>query len=290
MKSGTTAVASKARPKPGLTPRVSVILAVHNGEPFLSEALGSLADQSYEDWECIAVDDGSTDRSGETLRQWAARDRRFSVVVNPRNLGLAASLNVALKRARGYYLARMDADDVCLAHRLRRQVELLDAHPDVTVLGSAALYIDASGAPLREVRMPERHEQIVAALPRLNPLIHPSVMMRRDALERAGGYDARQRYAQDLELWARGASLGWRFHNLQERLLLFRSQPESHYTHTWFVLVLRMRNGLKYGYPLRGLYWALAGALSNALWRLAGKRSMADLGQESGPRTGRKPS
>lgn len=262
-------------------PRVSVLLAVHNGAAVLEGALASLAAQCLEDWECIAVDDGSTDGSGEVLRRWASLDTRFSVLANPRNLGLPASLNRALDQARGDYLARMDADDLCLPERLREQAVFLDTHPEITVLGGAALYMDAAGAPLGLVRMPERHDAIMAALPRLNPLIHPTVMMRRKALLEAGGYDPRQRYAQDLELWARGASLGWRFHNLSRPVLRFRSQPRSHSTHAWAVFRLRIRNGLRYGYPLRGVFWASVGVLQAARLRL-GQWSLAQGAGEPG--------
>lgn len=241
------------------TPKVSAILAVYNGASYLDEACRSLSGQSLTDWECIVVDDGSTDRSRNIALDWAGRDPRFSVLTNARNLGLAASLNRALERARADYVARLDADDLCLSERFARQAAFLDAHTEVTVVGSAALFMAADGAPLGVVRMPERHSQIIKVLPRRNPLIHPSTMLRRAALVAAGGYDPGQRYAQDLELWARGAALGWRFHNLQEPLLKFRSQPATHSNHAWCVFRLRFRNGLRYGYPLRGTFWALVG-------------------------------
>lgn len=248
--------------------RVSVLLAVHNGMPYLDGALASIAGQDFEDWECITVDDASTDGSGEVLRRWAARDPRFTMIRATSNHGLAASLNRALELARGDYVARMDADDECLTDRFALQVAYLDGHPEVTVLGGAALYMDPSGRPLGAVVMPEGHGAIVAALPRRNPLIHPTVMMRRQALVSAGGYDPGQRFAQDLELWARGAALGWRFHNLPEPVLRFRSQPETHSSHLWSVFRLRLRNGLRYGYPLRAAFWALVGLAHVGVSRL----------------------
>lgn len=241
-------------------------MAVNNGERYLADALHSVSAQTFTDWECLTVDDGSTDKSGEILRQWAAADSRFCIITMPANRGLAESLNTALARARGDYVARMDADDLCLRDRFLRQVDFLDAHPEITVLGTAALYIDEFGTLLRHVQMPQDHECIVAQLPRRTSLIHPSVMMRREALRRAGGYDRHQRYAQDLELWARGASLGWHFHNLRDPLLRYRSQPASHPSHSWTVFWLRMRNGFTYGYPWRALFWALVALVATSPW------------------------
>ena len=112
-----------------VAPRVSVVMAVHDGERYVGAAVDSILTQKFRDLELIVVDDGSTDRSPEIVREHA--DPRVRLIANGRNLGLAPSLNVGLAEARGEFVARLDADDVAMPHRLARQVEFMDANPHV---------------------------------------------------------------------------------------------------------------------------------------------------------------
>lgn len=202
-------------------PRVSVVMGVHNGAASLDQAIASIVGQSYENWELIVVDDSSTDSSLSVARAWRQRDPRIRIVEHARNRGLAVSLNDALAESRGELIARMDADDVSLPHRLQKQVQFLDDHPAVAVVGTGAEFVDARGIRLGTGRLFEEHADIAAHIYRTSPFIHPSVMMRRSFLESLGGYDVRLRRAQDADLWLRGYR-SYRYHNLPEPLMRCR--------------------------------------------------------------------
>ncbi|MBI4591560.1 MAG: glycosyltransferase [Candidatus Rokubacteria bacterium] len=201
--------------------RVSVLMSVHNGEPWVAEAVESVLGQTCGDFEFIVVDDGSTDGTGAILD--GCRDPRVRVVHQAR-VGLTPSLNRAIRLAQAALLARMDADDVAFPDRLARQLAFLDARPDVGLLGTGCREISPSGAVLRTISPPEDDEAIRRALIRENPFIHSSVIFRREALEKAGAYDERLSVAQDYDLWLRMSQVT-RLANLPEPLVLRRLTP-----------------------------------------------------------------
>lgn len=207
-------------------PRISVIMAVYNAERYLAEAVESVLAQTYADFEFLIHDDGSTDGSPEILRRIAGKDPRIDVSFGE-NAGPAAARNILLARARGVFIAVMDADDVCRPDRFKRQVTYLDAHPDIAVLGSHIRYIDEAGRPVRELDYPADHAQIDARNYAGNTaIVHPTVMMRREAVQAVGGYDESFSDAQDLELWLRMAER-FRLANMPEVLLDYRFHPFS---------------------------------------------------------------
>ena len=140
--------------------------------------------------------------------------------------GIARALNQASALARGRYLARMDADDVCLPGRLAVQARYLDQHPEIGVLGSQAIVVDTKGHAYGRQRVPVGADRVRAALETSSPLIHPTVMMRREALLRVGGYRKLFDAAEDYELWLRLASIV-ELDNLPNSLLLYRRHPGS---------------------------------------------------------------
>ena len=202
-------------------PRVSVLLSVHNGEPWVAEAVESVLRQTFTDFEFIVVDDGSTDATGTILERCG--DPRLTVVHQPW-MGLTASLNRALRLATAPLLARMDADDVALPERFERQLAFLDAHPDVGLLGTGCHEISPAGEILRTIRPPEEDGAIRRALIQRNPFVHSSVMMRRSAVERVAGYNESLQVAQDYDLWMRLTRIT-RMANLAEPLVLRRLTP-----------------------------------------------------------------
>ena len=202
-------------------PRVSVLMAVHDGAPWVKDAVASVLAQTLADLELIVLDDGSTDATPALLSGVA--DQRLRVERRPRG-GLTRSLNAALGLARAPIVARLDADDVALPERLERQVAFLDAHPDVGVLGSAAREVDAEGREVRVVRPPSDDAALRRALIRSNPMVHSTVAMRRHAVEAVGGYDERFAVAQDYDLWMRLAGVT-RLANLAEPLVVRRLLP-----------------------------------------------------------------
>jgi glycosyltransferase involved in cell wall biosynthesis len=180
-------------------------MAVHNGLPYLREAIESVLDQSFVDFEFVVVDDASTDGSAECVASF--RDSRIRLLRNVTNLGQTRSLNRGLQETRAPYVARLDADDVCLPSRLERQVQGLHARPDIAVLGTWMYDIDAAGSRTALVsrRWDDVGTYLAWLLLEICPLWHPTVMFRRAAVLEVGGYDESFRIAQDYDLWMRCA-------------------------------------------------------------------------------------
>jgi len=199
--SGSEQTVVRAAP-PDAAPLVSVALASRNGERFLPEALASLAAQTWAHVELIAVDDGSSDRTGELLERYA-EGRPLARVLHTGGVGPAAARAQALAGARGTFFAVQDDDDVSHPERLERQVRHLLAHPGTALLGTAADVIDESGARVSPYPLPLEPPAIRRTLRRAPAFVHGSVMMRREAYAAAGGYRAPFRAAEDYDLYLR---------------------------------------------------------------------------------------
>ncbi|MFM7028772.1 MAG: glycosyltransferase [Chakrabartia sp.] len=204
-------------------PAISVVMSVHNGAPFLAEAISSVLAQTEGDFEFLVLDDGSTDESGAILVDFAARDSRIRVL-HQTNQGLVASLNRLIDEARAPLIARMDADDICLPTRFARQRAFLDANPDHGVVGCWTLDISANGAPRpgRATHHPTTHEAFLAAIDEGAPLLcHPATMFRRALILSVGGYRRAYWHCEDYDLWLRLAPVT-RLCSLPEPLLKYR--------------------------------------------------------------------
>ena len=168
-------------------PKVTVFIPVHNRELYIRVAVNSILAQTFEDFELVVVDDGSTDRTAEVLAGYA--DPRLRVLHNPTNLGIPASRNRGLEAARGEYIALLDSDDHAYPDRLARQVKYLDANPGITQVGSWCSFMDSEGRMLDKVRrQPLRPDDIHAHLLFHCPVINRTVMARTAALQEIG-YD-----------------------------------------------------------------------------------------------------
>ncbi|MBM2821665.1 MAG: hypothetical protein HW413_411, partial [Thermoleophilia bacterium] len=201
-------------------PLVSVLLAVHNGEPYLRTALESVVRQTMTDLELIVVDDASTDATPDAIA--AIDDPRLRVLRNDEQLGLATALNRGLDEARGRYVARLDADDVALPRRLERQVARIRATPGTVILGSSVCAIDDDGTPGPVHAMPATPAAIRWHLLFSSPFFHPTVLLDRERLERGGfRYDPSFLESEDYDLWARVLASGDGA-NLSESLVLYR--------------------------------------------------------------------
>lgn len=204
-------------------PRVSVIMPAYNAARYVREAVQSILDQTFTDFEFLIIDDGSTDGTPEVL--FSFRDNRMNISVNRRNLGMAANLNALLQTARGEYLVRMDADDISLPRRIETLVMFMDAHPDVGVCGSLTRNIGYH-AGLVSRRFCESAE-VYANLLFGTSLSHPSVIMRRDVFIKHNlRYDAAFNPADDYDLWCRAATVT-KLTNVPKVLLHYRVHPES---------------------------------------------------------------
>ncbi len=201
-------------------PKVSVLMAVHNGERFIRDALASIYRQTCQDFEVVIVDDGSTDRTPEILLEM--KDARTSIYRNPSNVGLTKSLNTGLRLCRGEYVARMDADDVSDPKRFEAQVRFLDTHPHCLVVGTWCHRIDAQGQIIGQWKPKTSSAEVRERLQITNAVPHGSAMMRRAALVQAGGYNETYACAQDYDLWLRLLEKG-DIENLPEQLYSLRS-------------------------------------------------------------------
>jgi len=203
-------------------PIVSVLMPVANGERFLPEALKSLQAQTLQAWELIAVLDGCTDRTEAILTE--QRDQRIRVKTMPSRRGIAHALNRGLSACRSDFVARFDADDVCLPTRLERQVGVLRERPSLGVLGSAARLIDEDSQPVGFRAVQTGPRRLRLGLLFRNQFIHPSVMFRRSVVMQAGSYDERMGQVQDYELWLRVLRIS-QLDNVAEPLIAYRVYP-----------------------------------------------------------------
>ena len=206
---------------------ISVVLPVYNGERFLAEAVDSILGQTFGDFELIAVDDGSTDRSLMILRAYEARDSRVRIITRP-NTGQAGALNDGVAAARSEFVARMDADDIAMPERFRLQHEFLKAHPEIGGLGAAYQAIDETGATIGPPNVqPCRPDEVRRALQQGGcALVHPVVMLRRAVVLEAGPYRGLLRPAEDYDLWLRMSEFT-SLANLPDVLLMYRIHGSS---------------------------------------------------------------
>ena len=199
-------------------------MCVYNGRCYLQEAVDSILSQTFAEFECIVVDDGSTDDSYDILRSY--RDSRLKLI-RKKHTGLTHSLNVGLAEASGTWIARMDTDDIAEPNRLASQLERVQSNPQLVLVGSNCRLIDAEGRMLWQGRYPEGHEAIVRHLERGgNPFPHGSALFRLEAAREVGGYNQRFRRSQDIDLWLRLAEKG-HIACIQEPLIQLRTHPQS---------------------------------------------------------------
>ena len=200
-------------------PKISVIMSVFNGMPYLSEAVSSILGQSFTDFEFIIVNDASKDNSLKFLK--SIKDKRIKILNNQTNLGLAASLNKALKAANGQYIARMDADDISLTNRLKMQIEFLVTNPKIDICGTWAKLIDENGRTIGEVHKPTHDKEIKKMNKWITGLIHPSWFGKKSVFEDLNGYNPKYDMVEDYDFLIRAKK--FKMANLKEELLLWRT-------------------------------------------------------------------
>ena len=206
-----------------ISPRVTVLMPVYNGERFLHEAILSVLGQTFADYEFLILNDGSVDKTIDIIQSYP--DQRIRLVHNDSNLGLVASLNKGLGLARGEFIARMDADDISRQERLALQVGFMDDNPLVGVCGSWVQYL--SKADKSVWKLPKESEDIRCWQFHTVGVAHPSVMIRRQFFTKFGLlYDPHYRHIEDFELWGRAIQY-MDFANIQKVLLDYRISPEQ---------------------------------------------------------------
>jgi glycosyltransferase involved in cell wall biosynthesis len=208
-------------------PKVTVLMSVYNGAYYLRESIESILNQSFTDFEFIIIDDCSTDKSGDIIREYAKQDQRIVVIKNEENIGLTKSLNKGLKLAKGEYIARQDADDISEPERLAKQVAFLGTHPEVALVGTWYKEIDAQGRLFAEIQTLYDCTQIRWCLLFSCTFVHSSVLFRKSTIiEQIGLYNEEFTYAQDYDFWCRIVRK-FPTTNLQEYLMNLRVHSDS---------------------------------------------------------------
>ena len=199
-------------------PKLSVIMSVYNGEPYVREAVASILNQTFNDYEFLIIDDGSSDGTREILESY--RDPRIRII-HQENIGLTASLNKAIGLSKGEFIARQDADDVSLPERMEKLLELLEDEPEVGLVGSYVIFIDQNGNEFSHWRTPVEHDEICRESKDYNALCQGGGIFRKSCLEEIGTYREKFRYAQDYDLLLRIARR-FRFRNVDRFLYKWR--------------------------------------------------------------------
>ena len=204
-----------------MRPEISVILSVYNGEAYLAEAIESVRNQTFQNWELVIVNDCSTDGTAAILADFAARDPRIKVHPNEVNLRLPTSLNKAIDLSEGKYIARMDADDICLPDRLQKQYDFMEQHSDVDLSSCHFLTLKNGVYACGGVGGRCDHAALKAMLLVSNPILHPGVIAKAEVMKQLH-YDTTRTCTEDLELWTRMAMQGYTLRIQPECLMIYR--------------------------------------------------------------------
>lgn len=189
-----------------VNPKITILMSVYNGEKYLQEAIESVLNQTFRNFEFLIINDGSTDKSEEIIK--SHNDHRIRLIVNEKNIGLISSLNKGLDAARGEYIARMDCDDISLPQRLEKQFNFLKNNPDVGVVASFTREIDEDGKSLsthwKQDRESISREEIYHNLFFGNCVAHPTVIVKKEILNKSNlRYRSDYLDAEDYDLWCR---------------------------------------------------------------------------------------
>lgn len=202
---------------------ISVVLPVYNGEKYLAEAIDSILQQTYTNFELLVIIDGSKDGSLAVAQSY--NDTRIKIFDLPQNLGLVGALNKGLELAQGEYIARMDQDDISLPDRFQYQIDFLKKNPSIGILGTTA---ETFGRQIHVQRMPATNTEIKLELVFKSPICHPTAMFRASVVKQFSlRYDPNFKDTEDWALWHNSASMGVQMANLPQVLLKYRISGQS---------------------------------------------------------------
>ena len=225
--------------------KISVLMGIYNCVSTLEQAVESIINQTYQNWELIMCDDGSTDQTYEVARLLAERDKRIIVIKNEKNLGLNQTLNNCLELATGDYVARMDGDDESLLNRFEKQISFLEGQSEFDIVSSGMIFFDENGEWGRNSVIDKPSvEDVIGG----SPICHAPVMMRKKCMDEVGGYtvDPRMLRVEDVNLWIKLYAKGYRCYNIQEPLYRMRNDKNA-------------LNRRKYKYRINSVYVRLQG-------------------------------
>lgn len=226
-------------------PKVSVVMTVRNGERFLQEAVDSILNQTFEDFELIIVNDASTDGTRQILAEYQSRDQRIIIDNLPIRRGVAVCRNLGNAIASGEYIAVMDADDISLPKRLEKQVSFLDQAPDIGLAGTLVEIMNENGKVKSYPQLPTESEVLQWQLFFINPFTHSTIMMRRLPVIALGGYRENIGAAEDYDLYAR-ASIHSKVGIVPEVLVKYRDWGNSLTTRTSKELVVEVNRTMQF--------------------------------------------
>ncbi len=203
---------------------LNIYMAFHNNEKTIHKSIESILKQSYRNFNFILINDASTDDSLNIVKKWQRLDPRISIIINNKKLGLAASLNKAIKLYPNSFLGRMDADDYALKNRLKFQMRILKKFKSIDVLGTS-IYLN-SNEKKNYLRLNSNHNKIVENTHKMMPFAHPTIIMRYDAFNLVNGYRNILK-TQDLDLFYRMKEKKIIFHNLKIPLLIYKTSDKN---------------------------------------------------------------
>lgn len=239
---------------------ISILISIYNGEKFINRCFESIKKQTFGDFEVICVDDFSTDRSLKKMKKWQNifGEEKFLIIENQENLGLTKSLNKALKKAQGEFIARIDVDDTWQEKKLEKQIEFLEKNKKYAIVGCN--HINFYKNNKKRIYLPETHEKISKNLFRRNPFAHSCILARTKLIKNLGGYNEKIKYGQDYELWLR-CFPKTKFYNLQE-FLCTRSveagiSVEKQNAQMWQSIKTRFKYILRYRYNWVNFFYLL---------------------------------
>jgi glycosyltransferase EpsE len=209
-----------------MQPRISVITPVYNGEKYFDRAIPGILSQTLTDFEWLIVDDGSTDSTAQKLAELAQQDSRVRIL-SPGRLGFVGALDYAIRQAKSDYIARQDFDDTSYPERLQQQVDFLDAHPQVGVVGTGYVVEDENRNERYVRQPPTEHSELLKLMAKCVPFAHTLVAFRKQAWEQAGGYPNVKDGIEDLRLWIAFAKNGWQLAAIPETLGQHWVHPKS---------------------------------------------------------------
>lgn len=203
---------------------VSVVLPVFNGAKYVLGSINSILNQTFQKFELIIVNDGSTDETANVLKN--IHDLRIKVITFKKKRGIAYAINAGVSRANGMYIARMDSDDLSISTRLEEQVSFLKTHPNVALVGTWSKLINSEGKKVGEKRFPIEDREIRSIIIRFNPFIHPSIMVRKRVILEVGRYSQEYEGAEDYDMFLRICAK-YRVANIPKLLIKFRLHSGS---------------------------------------------------------------
>lgn len=252
-------------------PKISLIMAVYNKEKYLQQAVESVFNQTFTDFEFIIVDDRAMSdvrcQMSNVQNKYKKSKIDIKIIQNKQNLGLTKSLNKAIKISRGKYITRMDADDISLPHRLQEQFEFMEKNPEIALCGAWVNLIDKNNKKIGQKKLPTNNQEIKKVILRYNPFIHPSLMIRKKVLDKVGFYDETFSYSQDYELVLR---IGEKYQlaNLSKVLMDYRVNIPSSISlrkirsQQWHALRARWKALRQYHYPQWQIIYLIKPAIS----------------------------